>query len=210
MIGIERAPVCGNAVVRVPRLALVEKFHALVIHRVGAGGDAARPGERERGVAAFGIRENSLLAGALPTTVDLHEAREVFGVFRKSINPREHRFFAFENADAKTHDPHDNTVLFPFLEHLDIERFLARIEAHPKFVEIFRSDAIDERGEGFLLGRGGNGQGRSGGNRAHKGTEVHLQSSPLKPRPTASQIQSPTALRAFDLNPRRTKVPSIA
>ena len=72
MVGIERAPVSGELVIRVTGFPFPEKFHDIGIHFIVWGADAAGPSDGDRGVAALGVGESGLVVSILPAAVDLN------------------------------------------------------------------------------------------------------------------------------------------
>ncbi len=130
MRGVERTPVGIEAVVELA---------------IGEGHLVAAPVEREARVAAFRVRHDCREIGRLAAAVDVHQAGQGGGAFRKSVERRDGRGLAFEGADAIADDPADDAVLFPFFGHFGFDRFLARIKISPQRVEILWRLAVLQR-----------------------------------------------------------------
>ena len=142
MVGIERTPVGGDFIMRVFFFVVPEKFHLVRADTIVGSGDAAGPCDGDSGVTTFGVGEYGLVIGVLATTVDLNQSRNLvtrvthrFGI---AIDGRHHRLLPFKNTNAVAQDLENNTVFFPFLQNLGIERLCTRVEASPHGLSILR------------------------------------------------------------------------
>ena len=141
VVGIHRAPIGGDLVVRVVFFALPEKFHALGIHMVVRRGDPSRPCDRDRSIAALGIGQDLFVLSELSPAMNLHQPGKFAGALGISVDRSHHGFLAFEDADTIPQHLQNNAVLFPLFQDFNIQRLRPHIDAGPECLPRLRSVA---------------------------------------------------------------------
>ena len=168
MVGVNRAPIRRHQIVRVFCIARPERLFFLIGDFILRRMNASGPGNGYSGITVFGILHNKGTLSRLSAAVNLNEPRQILGPLRITINRRKHRLLALECSNPKSDHLYNHTVLFPLLEHLDIQRLFARVKTGPCFLNSRGCNSVFDRRQRISTFRHGTKRDQSQAQRVKK------------------------------------------
>ena len=133
MIAIQRAPVCGQFIIRVIRLIAPKQLHLGRRDSVVWRADTTGPCDGNCRIATLGIGQTRFVIRVLPPAMNVHQSGEFFTVLRVTIHRSDHGFLSFEDTDPITQHLQLYAFFFPLMQDFDIQRFRAGIKVRPQF-----------------------------------------------------------------------------
>ena len=150
MIGVKRPPIGGHLVVRVVRFAFPEQLNITPANRVAGGVEPSCPGQGDGCIPTLRIGEAGMVVRRLTATVGLHQAGQILAALRVAVDGGHHGLLPFEDANPEADHLQNNTIFFPFSQHLYIQRLGPRIKSPPQRLKGLRCLATLQRQQRLL------------------------------------------------------------